>query len=300
MSAPVDSAPKGALRLWLAAARPATLLASVVPVAVGTALCAADGLQRWGVALAALLGAMAIQIGTNLFNDYADFQSGADTVARLGPARVTQRGWVAPRQVLAASGVAFAVASLAGGYLLWAAGWPVVLMGLSSIAAGVAYTGGPYPLGYRGLGDAFTFVFFGLVAVCGTYYVQARALSVGCVAAAAAIGALATAILVVNNLRDRHTDAPAGKRTLAVRYGAGFVRSEYVALLALAYALPVTLWAVGQVGAGWLLPLLSLPMALGAAQAVRRLDGADLNFLLGRTARLEALFGALLVVGVLL
>ena len=292
--------PPGAWRLWWAAARPATLLASVVPVAVGTALCAAQDLQRWGVALAALLGATAIQIGTNLFNDFADFRSGADTADRLGPARMTQRGWIAPRQVLRASVLAFAAATGAGFYLLWAAGWPVVLIGLSSIAAGVAYTGGPYPLGYRGLGDIFTFVFFGLVAVCGTYYVQARSLSVGCVAAAAAVGSLATAILVVNNLRDRHTDAPAGKRTLAVRFGAGFVRAEYVALLALAYALPVALWLAGRVGAGWLLPLLSLPLALGTARAVQRLDGAALNPLLGRTARLEALFGALLVVGVLL
>lgn len=287
-------------RLWLLAARPATLLAAFVPVLVGTALAAADQAARYDVALAALLGAVAIQIGTNFFNDYADFKSGADTAARLGPTRVTQRGWVTPKQVVGASIGAFAAATACGVYLLWAAGWPVVAIGLLSIAAGVAYTGGPYPLGYRGLGDVFVFVFFGLVAVCATYYLQALRLSSACVGAAAAIGALSTAIIVVNNLRDRHTDAPAGKRTLAVRFGAAFARSEYAALLALAYVLPCAIWWLGWGGAGWLLPLASLPLAWRATRAIRRLDGAALNPWLGRTARLEAVFGVLLAIGVLL
>ncbi len=288
------------LQRWIALLRPATLLAAFVPVSVGTALALADGGCRLWVALAALGGAMWIQVGTNLYNDYADFVRGADHAGRVGPPRALAQGWATPTQVWLAAWLAFALATLCGVALLWAAGWPVVVMGLCSIAAGVAYTGGPYPLGYHGLGDVFVFVFFGCVAVCGTYYVQALTLSPACLAASASIGAWATAILVVNNLRDRHSDAPVGKRTLAVRWGAGFARAEYGVLLLVAYALPALVVAMGWGGLGWLLPWVTLPLAYRAWRAVGRLDGAALNPLLGRTARLEAIFGLLLVVGVLL
>lgn len=285
-------------RVWLSAMRPATLLAAAVPVWVGTALAAADGGVRPWVAWAALCGAGCIQIGTNLFNDYADFKSGADTADRLGPARASQCGWLRPETVLRGAVVSFGLATCAGFWLLYLSGWPVVLMGVASILAGMAYTGGPYPLGYHGLGDAFVFVFFGLVAVCGTYYLQVGAVSGPCMGAAAAVGALATAILVVNNLRDRHTDAPAGKRTLAVRWGSAFARWQYAILVAGAYAATTLVFASGRGGVGWLLPLVTLPLAWQGVRRVWGTDGAALNPLLGFTARLEALFGALLGAGV--
>ena len=297
-SATLPARPHG-VRVWWLAARPATLLLSVIPVMVGTALAVAVKAAQLRLALAALLGAMAIQVGTNLVNDYADFQRGADNRGRLGPLRATQQGWATPRQVVTAAAVAFALATLFGGYIVWHGGWPLLLIGLLSIASGVAYTCGPWPLAYYGLGDIFVFIFFGLVAVCGTFYLQAKTLTSGSVIAAAAIGLLATAVIVVNNLRDRHTDAPAGKRTLAVRFGARFARAEYAALVALAYVLVTAVWLRGG-GWGWLLPLATLPWGFEAAQSIRRLEGAALNPWLGRTARLTAAFGTLLTVGVML
>jgi len=288
------------LRVWLAAIRPATLTAALVPVGVGSALAAADGAFRPWVAAAALLGAMLIQIGTNLHNDYSDFEKGADTADRLGQARATQRGWLTPTQVAFAAGLVALLAMAVGVYLVTIGGWPIVVIGLSSLLCAWAYTGGPKPLGYVGLGDVFVLVFFGGVAVCGTYYVQALEWSAAALWASVPVGTLATAILVVNNLRDRHTDALAGKRTLVVRFGERFGRAEYTLMLAVAYVIPPLAWALNVGHAGWMLSWLSAPLAWVELRAVARSDGASLNPLLGRTARLGLVYGLLLAVGALL
>jgi 1,4-dihydroxy-2-naphthoate octaprenyltransferase len=284
--------------VWWAAIRPATLWAGAVPVLVGTALAFADGHRAWLPALGALVGALLIQIGSNLVNDYADFQKGADTPDRLGPARATAKGWLTARQVAGGAAVSLGLAGLLGVYLTWVGGWPILALGVASILAAVAYTAGPWPLGYLGLGDLFVLLFFGFGATAGTYWVQAGALSAACLWAGAAVGALATAILVVNNLRDRVGDARAGKRTLVVRFGPTFARWEYTALVAFAYGTSVAQGALA--GWGWLLPLVSLPLAYKAVAALWHTDGAALNPWLGATARLELVFGLLLATGVLL
>ncbi len=220
-------------RAWVHAARPRTLYAIAAPVLMGAALAYADGVFRWGPAVAALAGGLLIQIGTNIANDYYDFVKGADTADRIGTPRVTQSGLVPPATVKRGMWVVFAAAVLVGVYLVGQGGWPILLVGVAAVAAGVGYTAGPLPIGYVGLGDLFTFVFFGPVAVAGTYFVQAGTITPGTLLAGAGIGALVTAILVVNNLRDIPTDRAAGKRTLAVRIGVRATRLEYVFLLLL-------------------------------------------------------------------
>jgi len=290
--------PPVGIRVWLLAARPRTLTAAVVPVLVGTAVAAAYGGFRPLPALAALLTAMCIQIGTNFANDFHDFQRGADTHERVGPQRVTQSGLVAPRTVRAAALGTFGVALVIGIYLAVVGGWPILITGLASIAAGWAYTGGPWPFGYHGLGDLFVFVFFGLVATAGTTYVQLHAVPPPAWIAAVPVGALATAILVVNNLRDIATDARAGKRTLAVRLGPDATRVEYVVLLVLAFAAPFALLPFAR---PWvLLPLAAFPLAAGPLRLVFRGQGAELNAALGATARLHLAYGALLALGLVL
>jgi 1,4-dihydroxy-2-naphthoate polyprenyltransferase len=285
------------LRTWLLAARPKTLTAAVVPVVVGTGLALGQGMAVLWPALAALAGAMLIQIGTNLTNDYYDFRKGADTHERVGPTRVTQSGLIAPQTVLAAGAGCFALATGVGVSLVARGGWPFVVIGVASVLAGWAYTGGPYPLGYHGLGDLFVMVFFGLVAVPGTFYAQALQLVPAVWPAAVAIGATGTMILVVNNLRDLETDARAGKHTLVVRFGRGFGRAEYLALLAIALAMPVTLVALGWARWPVLLALLATPLAWPPLSRVLRMTGAALNPALGATARFQAAFGLLLAVG---
>lgn len=291
------AAPGPSFGNWVLAVRPKTLTAGVVPVAVGTALAAAEGKARALPAAAALAGALLIQIGTNLTNDYYDFKRGADTEERLGPVRVTQRGLIAPRAVLAAAIGCFAAAIVLGSYLVAVGGWPIVAIGLASVLAGYAYTGGPYPLGYHGLGDLFVFVFFGLVAVGGTYFVQALTVTPEVVLAAVPVGAIGTGLLVVNNLRDARTDAKAGKRTLVVRFGEKAAKGEYCAVLAAAYAAPLALWGLGFSSAAVLLPLASLPLAVAPLRTVLTAEGAALNAALGGTARLQLVFGALFAVG---
>src|SRR5438270_4807093 len=236
----------GWLRVWILAARPRTLTAAIVPVVIGTAVAASYGAMRPLPALAALFAAICIQIGTNFANDYHDFQRGADTHERVGPRRVTQSGLVPPRTVRAAAIGTFGVAFLVGIYLAFVGGWPILVTGLLSIARGWASTGGPWPFGYHGLGDLFVFVFFGLVATVGTTYVQMHAVPAAAWISAVPVGALATAILAVNNLRDIATDARAGKRTLPVRVGASATRAEYVFLLVLAFAAPFLLALVAR------------------------------------------------------
>jgi len=285
------------------AARPRTLPAAVAPVLVGTAaaVAAAGELPRLGAFLAALAGSVLIQIGTNLANDYSDARRGADTADRLGPVRVTSSGLVAPRRVLAATWVAFAAAVACGIYLTAVAGPLILLVGVVSIAAGVLYTGGPRPYGYAGLGEVFVFLFFGLVAVNGSYYVQLERLDALPAGLSVGIGLLATAILVVNNVRDLETDRRAGKRTLAVRIGRARAVGLYRLLLAGAFAsLPVSLLVAGT-GAPALLGLAAAPLALRPARAMgARTDGPALNAALAQTGALLGAYSLLVTVGLLL
>jgi 1,4-dihydroxy-2-naphthoate octaprenyltransferase len=282
------------------AIRPKTLTAALVPVSVGTGLAFGAGVGRWLPAIAALVGALLIQIGTNLTNDYYDFKKGADTAERLGPVRVTQSGLISPRTVLAGALGCFGLAILTGIYLVWVGGWPIVAIGLTSVLCGYAYTGGPFPLAYHGLGDVFVFVFFGLVAVTGTYYVQSLTVSPAAWWASIPVGALGTALLVVNNLRDAHTDVKANKRTLVVRLGTGAGKAEYLVLLAASFATPFILYGLGLASAWVFLALLSLPLAVGPLRLVLRAQGAALNAALGGTARLQLVFGLLFAVGLFL
>jgi 1,4-dihydroxy-2-naphthoate octaprenyltransferase len=284
------------------AARPRTLPAAIAPVLVGTSAAVerTDDL-RVGAFLAALIGSVFIQVGTNLANDYSDARRGADSMDRLGPVRVTASGLVAPRRVLVATWVAFAVAVAAGIYLTALAGPVILAVGVVSILAGVLYTGGPRPYGYEGLGEAFVFLFFGLVAVNGSYFVQVERLDWLPFALSLPVGFLATAILVVNNVRDIDTDRRTGKRTLAVRLGRARARVLYAGLLLATYvALPVGLLAAD--GPAWgLLALASLPLAARPVRAVRtRTDGPALNAALAATGALLAAFSLLLTVGLLI
>ena len=285
--------------VWIVAARPRTLPAAIAPVVVGTACAHAAGGVAAGPALAALGGAIAIQIGANFANDAFDGERGVDGADRIGPTRAVGAGLIAATTMKLAMAAAFVVASAFGLYLAAVAGWPVIAIGLVSIAAAALYTGGPWPLGYHGLGDAFVLVFFGGVAVCGTVFVQRGDVPAIAMIAALPVGALATAILVVNNLRDRRGDARAGKRTLVVRLGrrAGVV--EYAALIALALIAPVVL-AVGSRSAWPLLPVFTAPLALARVRAVARADGRELDPELGATARLLLAHAALLAAGIAL
>jgi len=284
------------LETWLAAARPRTLPAAVIPVAVGTACVAASSSIVWAPALAALGGALAIQIGTNFANDVFDAERGADGPDRLGPTRAVAAGLVSAAAMKRAMLAAFLIAAAFGLYLVAIAGWPVVAIGIASILSGIAYTGGPWPLGYHGLGDLFVMVFFGFVAVCGTVFVQLGHVPALALWASLPIGALATAILVVNNLRDRAGDARAGKRTLAVRFGRRAAIGEYAALLVIAYAVPVGIALTGQPWAA--LPLVTAPLAVARLRAlVASGDGPAFNRCLAATAQLLMLHGALFTAG---
>lgn len=284
-------------KAWLLATRPKTLAAAAVPVIVGTAVAWRDGAFALLPALVALLGAFLIQIGTNLANDYFDHKKGADDDRRVGPTRVVQSGLLPAQHVVAAMIGTFAAAVAVGVYLVAVAGWPIVMIGLASIASGIAYTGGPYPLGYHGLGDPFVFVFFGVVAVTGTYYVQALEWSASAFVASVPVGALSTAILVVNNYRDIETDRRAGKRTLAVRLGRRNTHLQYIFLLAAAYATPILQYLSGRAGLFVCLPLVTLPLAWRLADDLQQLRGEELNATLERTAQLLAAYGILYTVG---
>jgi 1,4-dihydroxy-2-naphthoate octaprenyltransferase len=288
-------------RAWLLAARPRTLPVALGPVLVGTALAAAEGKARALPATAALTGALLLQIGANLANDLFDCERGADREDRLGPPRAMQLGLVSAAQMRRVIALVFGAALLVGGYLVAVGGWPIAVVGALSIAAALAYTGGPFPFGYHGLGDAAVFVFFGFVAVVGTYYVQTLSHSFLAVAAALPVGALATAILVVNNLRDIETDARAGKRTLAVRIGPRATRIEFVVLLVFAYALLPNFWLLGATSPWVLLPLATLPRALALGRTVAApADGPRLNAALTHTARLSLGFSLLFAMGCVL
>lgn len=289
---------KDSLSAWVFAIRPVTLLVGMMPVVVGTAVAHRLQSARLFPALAALFGAIFIQIGTNLANDVLDFEKGADTQERLGPLRVTQAGLLAPNKVRLGMYLSFAAAACLGLYLCSVAGPSILLIGTLSILSGIAYTGGPYPLGYNGLGDLFVFVFFGLVAVCGTVFVQTQAIPTLAIWAAVPMGALATAVLAVNNLRDGPTDVKANKRTLVVRFGRGFGIAEYLLLLAGAYLVPILLFTSGRCGRAVLLPLFSLPLALPLSRSIRCDTGAVLNRTLAGTARLLLVYGLFFALGI--
>jgi 1,4-dihydroxy-2-naphthoate octaprenyltransferase len=289
------------VRIWLMAARPRTLSAAVAPVLVGTALAGYFHVFHPLRFIAALLGAIFIQVGTNLSNDYSDARRGADAEDRLGPVRVTAGGLVPPKQVLIATYLSFGVAVLAGVYLVAVAGWQLLLVGAASILAGVLYTGGPKPYGYEGLGELFVFLFFGIVAVAGSFFVQVTHLDWEAFALAIPVGLLAAGILMVNNARDIDTDRRAGKRTLAVRLGRGQARTLFAGTVYLAFILTPITWLFGPTKPWVLLPWLTLSIAAQVVRTVRnRTDGPSLNQALAQTGMLQLAFCMLLAAGLLL
>ena len=289
--------PAGALTYWLLAIRPRTLTISVVPVCLGCALAWAEtGEIDVLLMLATVAAAVLIQIGTNLHNDVADFERGTDDPAtRFGPSRVTAEGWLSAAQVRGGTHLSFAAALLLGLYLIWQGGWPILLVGLASFAAALAYTGGPRPLAYIGLGELFVWLFFGVVAVGGSYFLQVGGVGANALLAGTIIGMPAAAVLVVNNYRDLDSDRSAGKNTLAVRYGRVFSRGEYAALMLVPFVL-LAGWQATMQPRGWLLlPWLTLPWALWLVQRFRRLPaGPEFNSLLAITAMFQFALGLLL------
>lgn len=296
-----DTASPNVVRIWLMAARLRTLPVGLAPVLVGTALAGFEDVFHPLRFAAAVLGALFIQVGANLSNDYSDARRGADTEDRLGPVRVTAGGLVPPRQVLIATYVTFGLAVVCGAYLIAVAGWQLLLVGVASIIAGVLYTGGPRPYGYDGLGEIFVFLFFGIVAVAGSYFVQTETLEWEAFALAVPCGLLASAVLVVNNYRDMETDRRAGKRTLAVRLGREKTRVLYTVMVYGSYALTPVTWLFGELSPWVLLPLLTLPLAAPVVRIVKnRTDGPTLNEALAKTGLLELVFCVLLSAGILL
>ncbi|MCW3014793.1 MAG: 1,4-dihydroxy-2-naphthoateoctaprenyltransferase [Solirubrobacterales bacterium] len=290
------------VKIWLMAARVRTLPAAVAPVLVGTALAQALD-DQFSVLrfLAALLGALFIQVGTNLSNDYSDARRGADTEDRLGPVRVTAGGLVPPKQVLLATYITFGLAVLCGVYLVAVAGWELAIVGILSIAAGVLYTGGPRPYGYEGLGEIFVFLFFGIVAVAGSTFAQIERWPWEAFAYAVPVGLLASAILVVNNIRDMDTDRRVGKRTLAVRLGRDRTRVMYAVMVYGAFVTALIPWLFGPLSVWTALCLLAVPLAVKLVQTVRtHTDGPTLNGALAGTGQLQLIFCVLLSVGILL
>ncbi len=284
-------------RALLLAARPRTLPAAAAPVVVGVAIAYAAGTLHPLRAAVTLLFSLLIQVGTNYVNDVLDFERGTDNDARVGPLRATQAGLLSPRAVKLAAAAAFALAAAVGLYLAAVAGWPLVAVGVASILAGIAYTGGPSPLAYNGLGDLFVMLFFGFVAVCGTVFVQLGHVPALAWAAAMPIGALTTAILVVNNVRDVETDRAAGRRTIPVRFGRRAGVAEYALLLAVAFLAPPALLAAGLAGPYVLLPLLAAPLGVRHAVVLSRTAGPALNRTLAGTAQLLLLYAVLLSAG---
>ena len=290
---------------WWLAIRPKTLPAAVGPVLVGIGLAVGDGVFSLLPALAALTGALLLQIASNLANDYYDFVKGYDQADRTGPTRVAASGLISLRELKLGLAVVLALAALVGAYLIWVGGLPILIIGVAGMISAVIYSGGPFPLSANGLGDLFVFVFFGLAAVVGTYYVQALTVTPAAWIAAIAPGTLITAILVVNNLRDIDTDARANKRTLAVRLGRAGARGEYTLLLLLAYLTPAAILAVSALGGTVrpvdllaLLPWLTLPKALRLRGVIYSgVEGPVLNKTLAGTAQLSLWFSALFAVG---
>lgn len=288
----------GRRQAWLLAARPKTLPAAIAPVVVGTAVAIRERGFDLGATLACVAVALLLQIAANFANDAFDFHKGADTAARLGPTRVTAAGLIPSRHVLVATAVTLLLAMLAGSYLVVLGGWPILAIGLLAIVSAVAYTGGPAPLGYAGLGDLFVFLFFGLVAVAGTAYVQTGELTNLALTAGIPIGCLATAILAVNNLRDVDTDRVAGKRTIAVRLGPSGAIAEYIVLMTVAHVTPVALYLTGELEFWAFIPWALIPLTIMMTGGVMQETGRQLNARLAGTARLELLFALFFAIAI--
>jgi 1,4-dihydroxy-2-naphthoate octaprenyltransferase len=284
---------------WWLAIRPRTLPAAASGVTMGCALAWYDGSFMLLPAVTCLLIALLLQIGSNVANDVFDFERGADTAERLGPVRVTQAGYLTPSQVKTGMVVIFALAAFLGLYLATLRGWTVIWLGTAAILSAVAYTGGPYPLGYHGLGDVFVFIFFGVVAVAGTYFVQAGSVSLAAWWMSVPIGFIVTAILVVNNLRDLENDRKAGKHTLAVRMGEKATKAEYLLLMLIAYLIvPIFVW-MKIIPVGAMLAWLSLPIAIRTLRVVFTQVGRPLNTALAGTGQTAFLFSLFFWTGLL-
>ena len=297
--APATPAAPSTLRAWWLAARPRTLPVSLAPVLVGSAVAFADGRARVVPTFACWLGALCLQLAANFVNDYADHARGADDDTRAGPPRAAQQGWLSVRALRAGAALALVAAAGTGAYLVALGGWPIALAGALAMLCAWAYTGGPFPLGYHGLGELLVFAFFGVVAVTGTHWVQARAFSGVALACAVPMGLLACALLAVNNLRDRVGDLRAGKRTLATRFSQHGARVFAGALLLGSFPALALVGFTNFAGdARWLaLPLLTLPIALRLAFGIARASGGALNVVLAGVARLTLLFAVLLALG---
>lgn len=276
---------------WVLAARPKTLPAALTPVIVGSAVAYTTQGMHPGAAIASLIIALMLQIAANFANDVFDFHRGADSDGRTGPTRVTQSGLLSASEVMVGTWTVIAISVLCGMYLVARAGWPILIIGLLAVIAALAYTGGPAPIGYLGLGEVFVFIFFGLVGVAGTTYVQTLELEALALAAAVPIGSLIAAILVVNNLRDIETDARVGKRTIAVRLGRAATIREFELLITLAYAAMPAFWLLDVFSGWWWIPWLTVPLAIKLIFGVRRDEGRALNLRLAQTAQLALLFG---------
>ena len=285
------------MKNWLLAARLKTLPAAISPVILGSALAFHDGSFHVFISVMTLLAALLIQIGANFANDVFDFQKGTDREDRLGPTRATQAGLISPQKMKKAMWLTFALAICVGFYLAFIGGWPIVWIGLASIAAGIAYTGGPYPLGYYGWGDLFVFIFFGLIAVPGTYYLQTGIVNELSLYMGAVMGMLSTAILVVNNLRDADTDKISGKKTLAVRFGKKFSKMQYSILILLPFLLPLYIWWNIENELSLLITIFILPISFHLINQIFSLTGKDLNLVLVRTARFLFIYTILLSAG---
>lgn len=287
--------------IWIEAARPKTLAAAFVPVLVGTAIAYHHNTFDWLPSIVAMVCAFLIQIGTNFANDYFDFKKGADTEERIGFKRATAEGLISAREMKMATIITMALAFVLGLYLVWHAGWVILALGVASLVCGILYTGGPFPLGYNGLGDVFVFLFFGLVAVMGTYYINALEWSIDSFWASLAVGALSTNILVVNNLRDIVQDQAAGKNTLGVLLGENALRWEYLLMLLLAAAIPLHLFFVSGYSAFIFLPFLITPFGAYLLYVIwTEEDKTRLNKTLEQTARFMTLFGILFSTGIIL
>lgn len=285
---------------WILASRPRTLLAAAVPVIVGTSIAVHDNKFDYAASIIALLCSLLIQIGTNFVNDLFDFLKGTDKEDRVGPTRAVATGLITINEMKFGIIFTFGTSFFLGLYLVYIGGWNVLLIGLASICAGVAYTAGPFPLAYNGLGDIFVFLFFGFVGTVGTYYVQAHQVSAFVYWASVPVGALITNILVVNNFRDREQDKLNGKNTLAVILGAKFAQVQYLLFMFISYSVPFVVFLTFKKSLFVFLPLISLPVSLKLIKMIFTLKGKDLNKTLELTAKLSGLYALLFAAGILL
>lgn len=287
-------------KTWWMAIRPRTLPAAASGVIMGSALAWRDGYFRWDAFIVCLLVALLLQIGSNLANDVFDFERGTDTAERMGPTRVTQAGLLTPSQVKSGMAVVFGAAALLGLYLAWIGGWLILVIGLAAILSAIAYTGGPFPLGYYGLGDVFVFLFFGIAAVAGTYYIHAGSVSAAAWWMAIPPGLIITAILVVNNLRDLENDRKAGKHTLAVRFGEQGTKAQYIICMAVAFLILIPVAWLNIIPWTVVLAWVSLPLAVKSARVVLTQKGRPLNAALAGTGQTALLFSILFWIGLAL